>query len=159
MDRAERICLLCGAQCCTGACPPVAGTTYRRLTAKGVPETAFGNGGYRHVRAQSDGTCSLLVNGKCSVHDAKPETCRAGPFTFDVRGDIIEIYLKYERICPMVRLLREVPEAYAEQYALARTSIAELVAHLDDDELAAICRIEEPDTEKVSEIPRRRAGA
>jgi hypothetical protein len=91
---------------------------------------------------------------RCSIHSIRPETCRAGPFTFDVKGDVIEIFLKYEAICPVVRLIREVPDAYEYQFALAKKSITHLVLNLTEGELAAICRIEEPDTEKVAEIPR-----
>jgi hypothetical protein len=71
-----------------------------------------------------------------------------------VKGDVIGIFLKYETICPVVRLLKEEPEAYAHQFALAKKSIAHLVANLTNDELSAICRIDEPETEKVAEIPR-----
>ena len=51
-------------------------------------------------------------------------------------------------------LLREDPEAYGHQFALAKKSITHLVANLTDEELSAICRIEEPETEKVAEILR-----
>jgi hypothetical protein len=47
-----------------------------------------------------------------------------------------------------------VPEAYRQQYALAVQSISHLVSDLTEEEIAAICRIEEPETEKVAEIPR-----
>jgi hypothetical protein len=52
--------------------------------------------------------------------------------------------------------LKEVPAAYDQQYSLAVKSITHLVANLDEDELSVICRIEEPETEKVAEIPRMR---
>jgi hypothetical protein len=48
------------------------------------------------------------------------ETCREGPFTFDVKGDVIEIFLKFETICPIVGLLKGVPEAYEKQYAIVK---------------------------------------
>ena len=51
----------------------------------------------------------MLNGGKCGIHAIKPETCRAGPFTFDVKGDTIEIFLKFEEICPVVRLYQEHP--------------------------------------------------
>lgn len=153
--RAEEICLTCGGHCCNGAQPPISGQCYLRLKKEGVPEEVFERNGYRYIRTRSDGTCILCTNGKCGIHAVKPETCRAGPFTFDVRGDTIEIFLKYESICPLVRLLKEVPEAYNQQYDRAVENITSLVAHLTEEEIAAICRIEEPETEKVAEIPRR----
>jgi len=72
-----------------------------------------------------------------------------------VKGDIIEIFLKLEEICPVVRLYKDTPEAYDQQYTLAARSISRLVSNLTDAEIAAICRIEEPQTEKVAEIPRQ----
>lgn len=152
--RAEAICLQCDGHCCNDAHPPISAYCHKRLLAEGVPEDAFEQNGYRYVRSRSDGTCIMSRGGKCSIHGIKPDTCRAGPFTFDVCGDTIEIFLKYESICPLVGLLREVPEAYEQQYTYAVRNITRLVANLDDDELAAVCRIEEPETEKVAEIPR-----
>ena len=152
--RAEAICFACGGRCCIDARPPISDACYRRLLAQGVCEDAFEWRGYRAVRARDDGTCILCNGRRCSIHAIKPETCRAGPFTFDVRGDTIEIYLKEETICPVVRLIRDVPDAYAQQFALAKRSIVHLVGNLGEDELAAVCRVEEPETVKVAEIPR-----
>jgi uncharacterized protein len=155
---AETICLRCGAQCCDDAHPPISDACYRRLIAGGVPEEAFERNGYRSIRARDDGACIFRTGGRCGIHAIKPETCRAGPFTFDVKGDIIEIFLKSEEICPVVRLYKETSEAYDQQYALAARSISRLVSNLTEEEIAAICRIEEPQTEKVAEIPRQYPG-
>lgn len=152
--RAEAICMSCDGHCCHGAQPPISEWCYRRLLAEGADPGVFGREGYRYIRTRDDGTCMLLTGGKCGIHRFKPETCRAGPFTFDVKGDIIEIFLKFESICPLVGLLKEVPEAYEQQYACAVESITRLVANLTDEEIEAICRIEEPETGKVAEIPR-----
>jgi len=73
-----------------------------------------------------DGSCIFCHGNRCSIHTIRPETCRAGPFTFDVKGDVIEIFLKYETICPVVRLLEDVPEAYEHQSDLAKKSITHL---------------------------------
>jgi uncharacterized protein len=153
-SRAGAICVRCGGRCCIDAHPPVSGDCYRRLVAQGVPEDSFEWRGYRAVKAREDGVCIFCTGNRCSIHAIKPETCRAGPFTFDVKSDRIEIFLKHEAICPVVRLLEDVPEAYGHQFALAKKSITRLVAHLTDAELAAICSIGEPETRKVAEIPR-----
>jgi hypothetical protein len=81
-----------------------------------------------------------------------PDTCRAGPFTFDREGDVIVIFLKYKRICPLVKLFKEIPEAYQQQYNLAVKSITNLVSNLTCDDIDARSCLEEPDTEEVSEI-------
>ena len=156
--RAETICLNCGGHCCHEAHPPVSEHCHERLLSEGVPPDFFENHGYRHVKSRADGTCICWNGGKCSIHAIKPETCRAGPFTFAVKGDTIEIFLKFESICPLVRILKEVPAAYDQQYSLAVKSITHLVANLTDDELEVICRIDEPETEKVAGIPRVRPG-
>ena len=154
MIRAETCCLRCGGHCCVDAHPPIPEHCYRQLVSAGVPADDFELTGYRHLKTRPDGTCVQWNDGKCSIHDIKPETCRAGPFTFDVKGDFIGIYLKRESICPVVRLLKQTPAAYEQQYERAVKSITRLVANLSDEELEAICRIEEAETEKVAEIPR-----
>jgi uncharacterized protein len=152
--RAEAVCMHCGGRCCTNANPPLSAHGYGRLVAGGVPEDSFEWRGYHAVKSRGDGTCIFCHGSRCSIHSIKPETCRAGPFTFAVKGDVIEIFLKYETICPVVRLLKEVPGAYEYQFARAKKSIARLVSDLTEGELDAISKIEEPDTEKVAEIPR-----
>ena len=156
--REETICMHCGGHCCDHAHPPLSESCFRRLVDAGVPLAAFETEGYTRLKTKENGECILSANGKCTIHEIKPETCRAGPFTFDLNGDVIEIYLKHERICPMVRLLKETPEAYRQQYDRAVSSITRLVRNLNQDELDAICRIEEPETEKVAEVPRWSSG-
>lgn len=152
--RAGTVCLQCRGRCCTDAHPPLSTHGYHRLISQGIPEDSFEWRGYHAVRTRKDGTCIFYNGNRCSIHSIKPETCRAGPFTFDVKGDVIEIFLKEETICPVVRLLKETPKAYERQFALAKKSITRLVRDLTDEELCAICRIEEPFTEKVADIPR-----
>jgi hypothetical protein len=144
----------CGGHCCDEAHPPITKNRYDQLIAAGVPDACFENAGYLRIRTHPDGTCILMQDHKCTCHQIKPETCRAGPFTFDVEGNTIRIFLKHASICPIVPLLKEEPEAYRQQYDQAVTHIIHLVAHLTDAEIAAINRIDEPDTDKVAEIPR-----
>jgi Fe-S-cluster containining protein len=155
LGRAEEICMRCGGHCCVDAHPPVSRSCCERLTAAGVSPDLFEEAGYRRLKAHENGVCILSEHGKCIIHAIKPETCRAGPFTFDVRDDVIEIYLKFSRICPLVTLLKGTPEAYQLQYDLAVKSITHLVRNLTQAEIEAVCRIDEPETEKVAEVPRR----
>jgi len=154
-NHAEEICMRCGGHCCVDAHPPVSRSCSERLTAAGVSADLFEDVGYKRLKARENGTCILSKNGKCGIHAIKPETCRAGPFTFDVKGDVIEIYLKFPGICPLVTLLKNTPEAYQLQYDLAVKSITHLVSNLTQEEIDAVCRIDEPETEKVSEVHRR----
>jgi len=153
--KAEEICHTCGGHCCDGAQPPLSSERIAIILKGGDFAHCIGKDGYRFVRSKENGECTLQKNGRCQIHAIKPETCRAGPFTFDVKGDTIEIFLKFESICPIVRLLKDVPEAYEQQYNAAVTHITHLVAHLPQDELDVICRIEEPETELVAKIPRQ----
>jgi uncharacterized protein len=101
----------------------------------------------------------MMQEGKCTIHAIKPETCRAGPFTFDVKDDQIQIFLKFESLCPIVGLLKEVPAAYNQQYEQSIRNITHLVANLSTKELEVINGIDEPETEKVADIPMRDIGS
>ena len=144
----------CGGHCCDDAHPPISMNCHQRLIAAGVSPAVFETNGYRRLRTHPDHTCILMKDSMCLIHAIKPETCRAGPFTFEVTGDKIRIFLKHESICPIVPLLKEVPEAYGQQFDLAIQNITNLVAHLTDEEIDAVNRIDEPDTDLVAEISR-----
>jgi Fe-S-cluster containining protein len=149
---AETVCLDCGARCCYEAHPPVSSSCYELLTGAGISPDNFEFTGYTLLKTKQNGECILLENDKCRVHSFKPETCRAGPFTFDVQHDMIVMYLKHETLCPVVRLLKSSPEAYRQQYERAVQNITHLVRNLTEDEISAICQIDEPETEKVAEV-------
>ena len=155
LGRAEEICMQCGGHCRVDAHPPVSRSCSGRPAPAVVSEDLFGEAGYKRLKVQENGACILSKNGTCVIHTIKLETCRAGPFTSDVKGDIIEIYLKYSRTCPLVTLLKETPQAYQLQYDLAEKSITCRVRNLTQDEIDPACRIDEPEPEKVSKIPRR----
>jgi Fe-S-cluster containining protein len=153
--RAEAICMACGGHCCDEAHPPVSQERYRALIAAGIPTASFERKeGYFRLRTHKDNTCILMVDHKCTCHAIKPETCRAGPFTFDVVNDTIRIFLKQASICPIVPLLKEQPAAYHQQYERAAENIVRLVYGLPKEEIEAINRIEEPETDLVAVIPR-----
>jgi len=122
------------------------------LREAGVPDDAIEMAGYHRLAVKDDGFCILFREGGCTVHPVKPETCVAGPFTFDIHDDLLEIYLKKESICPMVpHLVKDAP-AYKEQFDRAVEMIMALVRELPAEELAVVLQVEEPDTIKVAEI-------
>ena len=138
--------------CCFEARPPLSRERMDILRRNGVPEGAMEFEGYWRLRAKPDGYCVLFVDGKCSIHSIKPETCVAGPFTFDLKEKMLQIFLKREVICPMVGFLKANPEAYN---ALLETSIARiihLVESIPTEEMAEILKIDEPETDLVAEI-------
>lgn len=151
LSRACDECQLHGG-CCLEARPPLTSERIAILLANGVSQDEIDYYRYKRLKLQPDGFCVMFRNGKCNIHSIKPETCVAGPFTFDMKGSILEIYLKKETICPMVRLLKENKEIYDGLFDAAVEKIIELVRKLPSDELAEILKIEEPETELVTEI-------
>lgn len=122
------------------------------LLANGASQDDIDFGKYKRLKLKPDGFCIMFQNGKCSIHCIKPETCVAGPFTFDMKGSILEIFLKKESICPMVKLLKGNKEVYDGFFEAAVEKIIGLVSKLPKEELAEILKIEEPETELVMEI-------
>ncbi|NYT01694.1 MAG: YkgJ family cysteine cluster protein [Methanosarcinales archaeon] len=153
-DSLSEICARCqlGGGCCHGAHPPLTQRRIDILIHSGVTSGEIEFAGYHRLKVKDDGFCVLFDQGGCTVHSAKPETCVAGPFTFDVQGDVLEIYLKKESICPLVAYLKEDIAAYQAQLDLAVKNILALVRDLSPQELEVILRIEEPETVKVAEI-------
>jgi len=135
-----------------GAMPPLTEKRIDILLANGVSRDNIEIKGYKRLRLKPDGFCVLFQDGKCSVHSVKPETCVAGPFTFDVKGRILQIFLKKPSICPMVKVLKKDLKAYESLFELSVSKIVELVNDLPPEELLEIVKIDEPETELVAEI-------
>ncbi|MEM4566178.1 MAG: YkgJ family cysteine cluster protein [Archaeoglobaceae archaeon] len=154
MDFIE-ICSTCGGQCCKDANPPLSQKRLEILFKSGVERDKIHFGKYVHPKAKEDGYCIFFEKGMCTIHRIKPETCVAGPFTFDLKGEVLEIYIKTESICPLVRYLKENEEAYRVQFEIAVEKIITLINDLDEQSLSEILKIEEPETVKVAEIDLR----
>lgn len=151
LGKACKECLLEGG-CCFEARPPLTKERIDTLLAGGVSPEQVEFAGYHRLRLKPDGFCVLFEEGRCSIHSIKPETCVAGPFTFDMKGSILQIFLKKESICPMVRLLKENKEIYDGLFEISVGKIVELVKALPGPELEEVLKIEEPETELVAEI-------
>ncbi|MGD0818409.1 MAG: YkgJ family cysteine cluster protein [Methanomassiliicoccales archaeon] len=152
-DKATEVCQQCGGRCCMNAHPPLTDERIRILTDNDVSCDNIEFAGYKRLKVKDDNMCVMFKdNGLCAIHGFKPETCVAGPFTFDVKEGVIEIYMKKESICPLVAVLKQDCKAYDEQYKMAVEKIIRVVAFLPEEELWTVCRIEEPDTEKVEDL-------
>jgi len=83
----------------------------------------------------------------------KPETCVAGPVTFDIDAETGKIrwFLKTDKLCRLAAPLYKNNQAYVEHLRRAKREIRRLIEGLDADALRAILSIEEPDTVKVGE--------
>jgi len=147
-------CSQCSLQggCCFEARPPLSQQRINLLLENGVSPDDIEFAGYSRLKLRPDGFCVMFEDGKCQIHAVKPETCVAGPFTFDLKGLILQIFLKKESICPMVLLLKQNRDLYDELFDLSVEKIVDLVKALPQAELAEICKIDEPDTDLVAEI-------
>jgi hypothetical protein len=83
----------------------------------------------------------------------KPETCVAGPITFDINTETgkIEWFLKMEKICPLAGILYRDQETLNKHLKSAKRELLQLVRDLEAESLRAILKIEEPDTFKIDE--------
>jgi len=132
MDFIE-ICSKCGGKCCFEARPPISNKRLKIFLENGISQEFVEFGDYKHLKLKPDGYCVFFENGKCKIHAIKPETCVAGPFTFDLKGDKLEIYLKKETICPLVSFLKENENAYREQFERAVEAIKALIEELEKE--------------------------
>jgi uncharacterized protein len=151
LSRACGECHLNGG-CCFEARPPLSQDRINILLENGVSPDAIEFAGYKRLCLKPDGFCVLFQDGRCSIHSVKPETCVAGPFTFDMKGSILQIFLKKESICPMVRFLKADRKAYDELFDVSVKKILDLVKAVPALEMAEILKIEEPETDLVAEI-------
>jgi Fe-S-cluster containining protein len=151
LSQACNECHLVGG-CCFDARPPLSQERIDILLKNGVSEDAVEFAGYKRLRLKPDGFCVLFQDGKCSIHSIKPETCVAGPFTFDMKGNILQIFIKRESICPMVRFLKANRKAFDGLFEASVERIMELVDKVPPEEMAEILKIDEPETDLVAEI-------
>lgn len=163
-DRKENdffnVCSQCMTSCCINARPPLTRKRTRTIRAylreQRIPtKEPFVQASYTFPREDSEGYCIFndRKTGKCKIHAVKPETCVAGPVTFDVNAKTgkIEWHLKKDTICPLAGRLYLDKARLEEHLALAKSEINALVTELDGEALSAILKIEEPDTFKIGE--------
>jgi hypothetical protein len=154
------VCIRCKTGCCQGARPPI--TSERRkviedyLREQKLPiENVFVQTAYTFPREDAEGYCIFYdkKTRKCLIHPVKPETCVAGPITFDIniKTRKIEWHLKKEKICLLAGKMSRDEEALRKHLESAKSEILRMVRHLDSKALQAILRIDEPETFKIGE--------
>lgn len=116
-------------------------------------ESLFEKSVYSFPKETEDNWCIFLDRNtkKCRIHPVKPETCVAGPVTFDInlKTERIEWFLKTERICQLAGALYKDKRALMSHMESARKELLQLVHDLDAEALREILKIEEPDTFKI----------
>ena len=154
------VCIQCKTGCCQGARPPITRERRKIIEAflkeqKFPVENVFVQTSYTFPREDAEGYCIFYdkKTRKCQIHSIKPETCVAGPITFDINKETqkIEWHLKKEKICLLAGKMYKNEEALRKHLESAKIEIFRMVQHLDPKALQAILRIEEPETFKIDE--------
>ena len=157
-DDFSTICSRCEIICCKGARPPLSSERIRiideNLKRTGSKlDSWYCREKYNFPKETSFGCIFLSAEKRCMIQSFKPETCVAGPITFDVdlKRETIEFYLKKEQICPLAGALFRDKSRLRKHLMSAKKEIKNLVSKLSKKDLLAILEIEEPDTFKIDE--------
>ena len=155
------VCENCPKSCCIGARPPVTSKrkaiikNYLKATGLAIENAFEEKNTYMFPKEIEGNQCIFLDKStkKCRIHPVKPETCVAGPITFDInlKTGEIEWFLKTEKICPLVGVLYRNKLMLQSHMKSARRELLKLMYDLDAEALQAILKIEESDTFEIGE--------
>lgn len=156
------VCCQCGSSCCQDAKPPLS-EKRKKIIIRYLKEqkinmpNPFTKEGYSFPAVDERVFCGFFdkKTGKCIVHSVKPETCRAGPVTFDINFSTgkVEWFLKKQVICNFAGVLYTNKETFKKHFDVAREQLTQLIRELDPEELKIIVKIPEPETFKIGEDP------
>ncbi len=141
--------------CCQGTRPPITQARKRIIEnylkqENVIAKRPFAEDYYIFPREAEGGYCVFhnLRTRKCLIHVVKPETCVAGPITFDVDKVTGEIqwFIKMEEICPLAGAVFSDKKMLARHLKTAKREITRLIADLEPEELKAILKKDEPET-------------
>ena len=148
------------SSCCWGTRPPI--TRRRRKTIEAYLKKngiavadGFVEADYVFPRENPEGRCVFfnIETAKCLIHPVKPETCVAGPITFDInkQSGSVEWYIKKESICPLAGIVFKDKQMLGLRLKIAKRELLTLIDALSPKELEAILKKDEPDTFKIDE--------
>jgi len=155
------VCSMCKTNydCCHGTRPPIT-RERRRIIEEYLKRrkitivNAFAEEDYVFPRENEEGYCVFhdMKTRKCMIHVVKPETCVAGPITFDSdrKTGKAELFIKKETICPLAGTVYRDRTMLQKHLKSAQKEIARLVENLDPKELGSILKKDEPETFKLS---------
>jgi Fe-S-cluster containining protein len=154
------VCCRCERGCCQDVKPPL--TLKRKKIIEDYlrkqrirVENPFTNEAYSFPAVDAMGFCVFYDKDtrKCLVHPVKPETCRAGPVTFDIncRTRKVEWHLKTAEVCELAKILCGNDDLFRAHFKVAKEEIMRLICQIDSEALQAILKIEEPQTAKIGE--------
>ncbi len=148
--------------CCRRTLPPITEGRRRLIEAylknRGLSaKNAFAEHEYVYPRVKADGYCIFhnIKTRECNIHPVKPETCVAGPITFDVNTESgkIELHIKMKKICLLAGVVYKDKALLRQHLKPAKQEILKLLNELSSKELKAILKKEEPETFKIAEEP------
>jgi len=154
------VCCECKLGCCQDAKPPIINERkriieeYMRKEEISI-ENPFVQANYCFPAVDEMCFCIFYhkQTKKCLVHTVKPETCKAGPVTFDInrRTQKVEWFLKTAALCSFAERLHQDDTQFKAHFKVAKAGILRLIRGLDAEALRAIMIIEEPQTFKIGE--------
>jgi hypothetical protein len=155
------VCSQCRSICCQDAKPPLTNNR-KKIIKKYIQEqkidlnNPFVQEEYSYPDVDEKICCRLFnkSTGKCMVHPVKPETCVAGPVTFNINfcTKKVEWFLKTKELCAFAGVLFEDKAAFKKHFEIAKKQILTLITQLSADELRALMKIDEPLTFKFAEV-------
>lgn len=160
----SKLCAICPSGCCTHACPPITSERKRVIDhylqdQKIEPGDWLNSTSRRYAFPQQtrDGLCIFFnaVQRTCRIHPVKPETCRAGPITFDLdtpRRRVIW-YMKSSANCLIAAELHRKPELLSGYLSIAKIALYQLIWGLEPMALHELLLIDEPTVYKIGEDP------
>lgn len=154
------VCAECNLICCQDANPPLTASRIKMvrefLEIHNFPlDDIFIAEEYTHPSADSEGFCVFYSREakKCRIHQVKPETCKAGPITFDINPVTrkVEWFLKKGCLCALAEKLFGDEFGFKDHFEEAKVELMKLICDLGSGDLEAILKIDEPQTFKVGE--------
>ena len=156
------VCVNCkaGYSCCNATTPPVT-FQRRRIIEEYLKDNEldvdhpFERTEYVFPRLVANDYCVFhdMETRKCAIHHVKPETCVAGPITFDINvvEKKIEWFIKMEKICPLAGVVYRDKQLLSRHLENAKREILRLVEQMPTQELQAVLTKDEPETFKIGE--------
>lgn len=86
-------------RCCLNTRMTLTEADVSRLESAGRQDFCFVNDDHDLQLDNVDGHCIFLVNGRCSVHDDRPEGCQVYPLILDLSVDRVVL----DAFCPWAR--------------------------------------------------------
>jgi Fe-S-cluster containining protein len=160
----SKLCAMCSTGCCTHVCPPITSERKRiidrYLQDQEIETRDWLNSRsrrYAFPRETSDGSCIFFsaLQRTCRIHPVKPETCRAGPITFDLdtRQERVIWYMKSSDDCLIAAELCCQPDVLSRYLSSAKKAVYQLICQLESSALQELLLIDEPTVVQIGEDP------